>query len=73
MVAQKQARVLWGLSCAKKPKDLSAHESDKRGHGKGGGVYTTLLQSDTVQSYGRTKTVTRTVAEHVLFTGLYVT
>ena len=39
----------------KKPKDLSASEGEERGHGEGGGVYATLLQSDTVQPYGRTK------------------
>ena len=34
-----------GVGFRKKPKDLSPHESDECGHGKGGGVYTTL-QSD---------------------------
>ena len=31
----------------KKPKDLSTSESEECGHGKGGGVYTTLIRSDT--------------------------
>ena len=31
------------LICVKKPKDLSEHESDERGYGKGWGVYVTLL------------------------------
>ena len=35
MVAQKQALGLWGLGCAKKPKDLSASEREERGHGEG--------------------------------------
>jgi hypothetical protein len=48
MVAQKQTRVLWGLSYAKKPKDLSGSEREDRGHGEGRGVYATLLQSDTL-------------------------
>jgi hypothetical protein len=42
-----------------KPRNLSASESQERGHGEGAGVYATLLQSDTVQSYGRTKADTR--------------
>ena len=37
-----------GLTCAKKPKDLSASERQDRGHGKGVGVYVTLLQSHTL-------------------------
>ena len=47
-----------GVDLRKKPKDLSASESE-RGHGKVGGLYTTLLQSDTVKSYGRAKSGTR--------------
>jgi hypothetical protein len=39
----------------KKPKDLIGSEREECGHAKGVGVYTTLLQSDTGQSYGRTK------------------
>jgi hypothetical protein len=56
MVAQKQARDLWGLGLRKKTKDLSALSAshiEERGHGEGVGVHVTLLQSDTVQSYGR--------------------
>ena len=30
-----------GVELRKKPKDLSASESDERGHGEGGGVYAT--------------------------------
>ena len=45
----------------KKQKDLSTSEREDRGDGKGVGVYTTLLQSDTVQSYGHGKSVTRPV------------
>ena len=37
-----------GVELRKKPKDLIAHESEERGHGEGGGVYATLLQSDTM-------------------------
>ena len=32
----------------RKPKDLSVCESEECGHGEGGGVYTTLMESDTV-------------------------
>ena len=45
----------------KKPKDLSASEREDRGHGKGVGVYATLLQSDTDLTYGRVKAGTRPV------------
>jgi hypothetical protein len=45
----------------KKPKDLSGSEREERGHGEGVGLHDTLLQSDTVQSYGRVKEDTRTV------------
>ena len=31
-----------------KPRNLSAHEREECEHGKGGGVYATLLQSDTL-------------------------
>ncbi len=44
-----------GVDLRKKSKDLIASEREDRGHGKGVGVYVTLLQSDTVQSYGRVK------------------
>ena len=44
-----------------KPRNLSAHESEKCEHGKGVGVHATLLQSDTVQPYGRAKAGTRPV------------
>lgn len=44
--------------CAKKTKDLSATERDDREDGEGRDVYATLIQSDTVQSYGRAKTDT---------------
>jgi hypothetical protein len=37
-----------GVGLHKKPTDLSASESEEREHGKDVGVYTTLLQSDTV-------------------------
>ena len=45
----------------KKPKDLSEHEREDREYGKGRDVYVTLLQSDTVQSYGRSNAGTRPV------------
>ena len=51
-----------GVELRKKPKDLSTHESDERGHGEGGVVYATLMQSDTQKSYGRAKAGTRPVA-----------
>ena len=44
-----------------KPRNLKTHESEECEYGVGVGVYTTLLQSDTVQSYGRTEAGTRTV------------
>ena len=50
-----------GVGLYKKPKVLSASEREERGHGKGGGVYDTLLMPDTVQSYGRAKAGTRSV------------
>ena len=50
-----------GVDLYKKPKDLSTCESEGRGHGEGGGVYTTLPQSGTVQGYGRSKEVTTPV------------
>ena len=40
---------------SKKPKDLSARESEERGHGEGGGGYVTsatLIQSDTLFGEG---------------------
>ncbi len=40
-----------GVGLSTKQKDLSASEREERGHGKGVGVYATLLQSDTVQPY----------------------
>jgi hypothetical protein len=43
----------------KKPKDLSVCESEERGCGEGGGVYVTLMESDTVESSGRTEGDTR--------------
>jgi hypothetical protein len=45
-----------GVEVHKKPKDLSASDIEERGYGKGVGVHATLLQSDTVQQYGRAKT-----------------
>ena len=50
-----------GVELRKKPKDLSASEREECGHGKGVGVHATLLQSDTVQPYGRAKAGTRPV------------
>ena len=41
-----------GVDRHKKPKDLSTNESEERGHGEGVGVYTTLIQSDTLKSNG---------------------
>ena len=38
---------------------MSAHESEECERGEGVGVYPTLLQSDTLQSYGRAKAGTR--------------
>ena len=54
-----------GVELRKKTKDLSASEREERGHGEGGGVYATLLQSDTVQPYGRAKEGTRPVGVEV--------
>ena len=45
----------------KKPKNLSASEKEDREYGNGVGVYATLLQTDTVQSYGDAKVGTRPV------------
>ena len=45
----------------KRPKDLITREREECGHGEGVGVYVTLLQSDTVQTYGHTKAGTRPV------------
>ena len=45
----------------KKPTGLSASESEEREHGEGRDVYASLLQSDTVQPYGRAKAGTRPV------------
>ena len=56
----------------KKTKDLSASEREERGHGKGVGVYSTLMKSDTVQSYGRAKEVTRPVDVHESVVCTYV-
>ena len=39
MVASKSNTRTEGVGLRKKPKDLSAHESEQRGHGEGGGVY----------------------------------
>jgi hypothetical protein len=50
-----------GVGLCKKPKHLTASEREERGHGKGEGVYTTLLQSDTVHPYGRAKAGKRPV------------
>ena len=51
LVAQKQTRDL-GVGLRKKTKDLIVSEREECGHGKGAGVYDTLMQSDTLQSYG---------------------
>ena len=42
-----------------KPRNLNSLESEDRGHGETVGVYTTQLQSDTVQSCGHGKAGTR--------------
>ena len=39
----------------KKPKEQSSSESKECGHGEGVGVYSTLVQSDTLSIFGRTK------------------
>jgi hypothetical protein len=44
-----------GVVLRKKPKDLSGSEREECGDREGVGVYDTLLQSDTVQSYGHGK------------------
>ena len=49
-----------GVDLYKKPKDLSVSDRKDRGHGKGVGVYVTLMKSDTVHPYGRVKAGTRT-------------
>ena len=41
-----------GVGLRKKPKDLCISEREDRDHGKGGDVYATLLQSDTLKSNG---------------------
>ncbi len=41
-----------GVGTRKTPKYLSASESEECGHGEGGGVYATLMQSDTLKPYG---------------------
>ena len=68
MVTKNQERVLGGLVCEKKPKDLSTSEREKRKYGKGVGVYATLKKSDTVNPYGLAKTCTRTVGVDLLET-----
>jgi hypothetical protein len=53
-----------GVGLRKKPRDLSAlsaSDIEEHGHGEGVGVYATLLQSGTIQSYGRAKAGTRPV------------
>ena len=50
-----------GVGLRKKPKDLSIHEREDHEHGEGRDVFTTLLQSDTVQPYGRAKSGTSPV------------
>ena len=50
-----------GVELRKKPKDLSASESEERGLEEGVGVYASLLQSDAAQPYGRAKAGTRPV------------
>jgi hypothetical protein len=60
MVTQKQVQDLLGLDYARDQRTwLQVRE--ECGHGEGVGVYVTLLQSDTVQTYGRTKAGTRPV------------
>jgi hypothetical protein len=45
----------------RKPKDLSACESEECGYGEGGGMYPTLMESDAaVEPSGRTEGDTRT-------------
>ena len=44
-----------------KPRNLSVHESWEGEDGEGVGLYSTLLQSDKLQSYGRSNTGTRPV------------
>jgi hypothetical protein len=38
------------MTIFKKPKDLSACESEERGCGEGGGVYAVLVESDDVET-----------------------
>ena len=59
MVGQKENTRTGGVGLSQKPMDLSASEREDRGHGKGVGVHTTLLQSDTVHPYCHTKAGTR--------------
>ena len=58
-----KSRGLGGVGLRKKPKDLSASESEECGHWEGRDVYanltSSLLRSDTVQAYGRAKGGTR--------------
>ncbi len=48
-----------------KPRNLSTSESEEHGYWEGVGVYDTLIQSDTVQEYGRVKAGTRPVGVEI--------